>query len=89
MFELDLLIITPFLLGFVGERFKDMQTWRYVLIIFFLFCGIEFYYSVSLGSKIFGDLFCNILYFIGLIVSTSVFYFQKYWRKREKRAQRN
>jgi hypothetical protein len=84
MFELGLLIIAPFVLGFVGERFKDMQTWRYALIIFFLFFGVELYHSTSLNTKIFGDSFCNILYFIGLVVSASIFHFQKYLRRKSK-----
>ena len=80
MSDTVLLIVLPFIVGFVGERFKDAPTIFYACFITSIFVALELYHCITLNSIMFGDLTCNLILFGGVLISAGIFHLQKWLR---------
>lgn len=76
--------IPPLLLGYIGERYKDMSTIKYSIIIFLTLTAINFALYLGYGDNFIPDRF-TLYYFVfggGLIIS--LFHLQKVARRKKK-----
>jgi len=83
--NIALLIVVPLIIGFVGERYKDSQTWLFGLFLIVLFCGIEFFICMTAHAKMFEAPVCNLLYLGGIVSGVGLFHLQKRARHKAKR----
>ena len=79
--ETALLLILPIILGFVGERYKDMSTLKYFIFISFALI-LAFTIIIIIDGGFFVPIkFALILSLSTIIFTTLLFHLQKKYRK--------
>lgn len=76
-------IIYPMIVGYIGERYKDMSTAKYALFILVVLSSIYVLINLLDGNMRMPDSFDLMICSSALLITTALFHFQKYYRKRK------
>ena len=82
--EYALYIITPFIVGFIVERYKNMSTGLFAVLIFLFFVLFKVSLFLFFGDNVLPDLFEVIIGLSALSSTRLIFYIQKKLRMKVK-----
>jgi|GEM_PF-4062349 CHASE2 domain-containing sensor protein len=82
--EYLLYIVVPLFLGYIGERYKDMRTSSYAVLIFILLLAVNTVLAITYGNKIIPSLDILLMGLLGGGSIVGLFHLQKYLRRKKK-----